>query len=70
MVRVRQTQRQPVPDHPPGNLGGRAMPWSAEEILDGQRQGVDLPTLARTAHNGPFLLTQVTAGHEIESEVG
>ena len=32
--------------------GGWAMPWSAEEMLDGQRQRVDIPRLARTANNG------------------
>ena len=31
---------------------GWAMPWSAEEMLDGQRQRVDIPRLARTANNG------------------
>ena len=32
--------------------GGWAMPWSAEEMLDGQRQRVNIPPLARTANNG------------------
>ena len=27
-----------------------ATPWSAEEMLDGQHQRVDIPTHARTAH--------------------
>ena len=28
------------------------MPWSAEEMLDGQYQRVDIPAYARTANNG------------------
>ena len=28
------------------------MPWSAEEMLDGQYQRVDVPAHARTAHKG------------------
>ena len=28
------------------------MMWSEGEILDGQRQGEDIPARARTAHNG------------------
>ena len=30
----------------------QAMPWSAEEMLDGQRQEVGIPAHARTAHSG------------------
>ena len=33
--------------------GGRAMPWSAEEMLDGQRQRVDIPAM-------PGLLTMAS----------
>ena len=33
-----------------GTLG--AMLWSAREVLDGQRQNVDIPAHVRTAHNG------------------
>ena len=28
------------------------MPWSAEEMLDGQHPKVDFPAHARTAHKG------------------
>ena len=35
-----------------GTLERRTTPWSAEEILDGQRQRVDIPAHARTAHKG------------------
>ena len=44
-------------------LGGWATPGSAEEMLDGQRQRVDIPAHAGTAHSGllctdtPCLLT-------------
>ena len=34
-----------------GHLGGWAMPWSAEEVLDGQRQRMVIPTLAGSANN-------------------
>ena len=40
------------PNHPSGYLGGWARPWSAEEMLDGQHQRVDIPVHARSAHNG------------------
>ena len=43
--------RQPVPNHPSGHLGCRATPWSAEKMLDGQHQRLDIPAHARTAHN-------------------
>ena len=39
-------------NHPPGRLGGWTTSRSAEEILDRQRQRVDIPAHARTAHNG------------------
>ena len=29
-----------------------ATPWSAEEMLDGHHQRVDIPAHARTTHNG------------------
>ena len=29
--------------HPSGHLGEWATPWSAEEMMDGQRQRVDIP---------------------------
>ena len=38
--------------HCSGYLGGWATPWSAEEMLDEQRQRVDIPAHARTAHKG------------------
>ena len=41
------------PNRASGHLGGWwATPWSAEEMLDGQHQTVDIPALARTAHKG------------------
>ena len=46
------TPRQRLENRPSGHLGGQAMPWSAEEILDGQHQRVDVPARARTVHNG------------------
>ena len=36
---------------PSGHLGGWVTPWSAEEMLDGQHQRVDIPAHARTACN-------------------
>ena len=42
--------RQPLQNHSSGLLGGWAMPWSAEEMLDGQHQRLDIPAPARTAH--------------------
>ena len=44
------TLRQPLQNPPSGHLGGWAMQWLAEELLDGQLQRVDIPTHARTAH--------------------
>ena len=32
--------------------GGWTTPWSAEEMLDGQHQKVDIPDHGRTAHKG------------------
>ena len=52
MVRACHTLLQPLLNHPSGHLGGWATPWSAEEMLDGQHQGVDIPDHARAAHNG------------------
>ena len=43
---------QPLQNHPSGHLGGWAMLWSAEEILDGQHQRVAILAHARTAHKG------------------
>ena len=47
-----RTPRQPLQNHPPGHLGALATPWSAEDMLDGQHQGVDIPAHARTPHKG------------------
>ena len=44
-----QNQNQ---NHPSGHLRGCAALWSAEEMLYGQRQRVDVPIHARTAHDG------------------
>ena len=52
MVRACHTPRQPLQNHPSGHLGGWAIPGLAEEMLGGQRQRVDFPAHARTAHNG------------------
>ena len=52
MVRARHTSRQPLQNHPSGHLGGWMMPWSAEELLEGQHQILDIPAYARAAHMG------------------
>ena len=52
MVRACYTPRQPLQNHPSGHLGGLATPWSAEKVLDGQHQRVDIPAHARSAHKG------------------
>ena len=44
--------RQPLQNRPSGHIGGRATSWSAEEMLDGQYQRVDIPAHARTARKG------------------
>ena len=46
------TPWQPLQNHPSGHLGGRATPWSAEEMLGGQHQRVDIHAHARAAHKG------------------
>ena len=50
MVRTCHTPRQPFNNHPLGHLGGWATQWSAEEMLDGQHQRVDMSAHARTAY--------------------
>ena len=50
MIWACHTPRQPRQNHPSGYLGGWATPCSAEEMLDGQHQRVDIPAYARTAH--------------------
>ena len=52
MVQACHTPQQPLQNHPLGHLGGWAMLWLAEEMLDGQHQRVDIPTNAKTAHKG------------------
>ena len=46
------TPRQPLYTYPSGHLGGRATPWQAEEMLNGQHQRVDIPACSRIAHKG------------------
>ena len=46
------TPRQPVQNHHPRHLAGWAAPWSAEELLDGQHQRVNIPAHVRTAYKG------------------
>ena len=46
------TPQQPLQNHPSGHQGEWMMPWSAEELLDGQHQRVDISASARTAHKG------------------
>ena len=52
MVRACHMPQQPLQKHPSRHLGGWAMQWSAEEMLDGQHQKVDIPAYARSAHKG------------------
>ena len=52
LVRACHAPRQLIQNHPSGHIGGWATPWSAEEMLDGQRRRVDVPPHARTAHDG------------------
>ena len=42
---------QPLQSHPSENLGGWAMHWSAEKMLDGQCQRAGIPARARTAYS-------------------
>ena len=46
------TPRQPLQNRPSGHLGELGTPWSAEEMLDGHHQTVDIPAHARAAHKG------------------
>ena len=52
MVWACDTPKQPLQNHPSGQLGGWATSWSIEEMLDGQHQRVDVPFDARTANDG------------------
>ena len=47
IVRACHTPRQPLQNHPSGNLGEWVTPWSAEGMLDGQHQRVDIPAHAQ-----------------------
>ena len=49
---VCNTQRQPLQNQSSKHLGGWTTPWLAEEMLDGQRQRVDIPAHAQTAQKG------------------
>ena len=51
MVRACHALQQALPNHPSGHLGGWATPWSAEELLAGRRQRVDIPAYVGTAHD-------------------
>ena len=55
VVQACHTPRQPLQNYSPGHLGGLAMSWSVEEMLDGRHQRVDIPARARTAHKGLLL---------------
>ena len=52
MVQACHTPQQPLQNHPSRHLGGWTMLWSAEEMLDGQHQRVDIPAHAGAAHKG------------------
>ena len=52
MVPAGHTPRQPLQNPPSGHPGGWATPWSAEEMLDGRHQRVNIPAYARAAHKG------------------
>ena len=53
MVLVYHTPRQLLQNDPSGHLGGWAMPWSAEEMLNRQHQRMDIPAHDRTALQWP-----------------
>ena len=52
IIQACYTPWQPLQNHLSGHLGRWAMPWLAEEMLDGQHRRVDIPAHARTAHKG------------------
>ena len=52
MVWACHTPRQPLQNHSSGHLGGWVTLWSAEEMLDGQLQRMDIPAHARTVYKG------------------
>ena len=45
------------------------MPWSAKEMLDSQHQRVDIPALARTAHNSLLQKRQNENRTELSAQV-
>ena len=52
MVPAYHTPPQPLQNHPSGQLRPWVTQWSAEKMLDGQHQRMDIPAYARTAHEG------------------
>ena len=66
MVRGCHAPSQPLQNHPSKHLGGWTTPWSAEEVLDGHHQRVDIPAHVRTAHSG---LLQKTLEEGAESSL-
>ena len=52
MVQACHTPQQPLQNHPSGHLGEWVTPLSAEEMVDGQHQRVEIPAHASTAHKG------------------
>ena len=54
MVRECHVPRQPLQNHPSGHLGGWATPWSAEEILDGQRLNSGDPCPCQSCSQRPL----------------
>ena len=50
MVRACHTPRRPLQNHPSGHFGEWATAWSAEEMLDGQYQRLDISVHVRIAH--------------------
>ena len=52
MVWACHMPKQPLQNHSSGYLGGWKMPWSAEEMLNGQHQRLGIPAHAKTANKG------------------
>ena len=52
MIQACHTPWHPLQNHPSGHPGGWVTPWSAEEMLDGQHQRMDIPAHARLALKG------------------
>ena len=57
MFRACHTARQPPQSHPLGHSGRWTTPSSAEEMLDGQHQRMDISAHARTAQGPPAEMT-------------